>query len=239
MKEKRLILVTCTYERPGRLELIEELSALVSENNDHNNTSWIVVEDASQINEKIKKILPDFATYMCEGPTKDGGNKQRNKALQHIKDKKINGNIYSLDDDNKYAPEIFQELRKPKRFGFLPVGNLGPKGVERPVVFNGIFYGWDSAWTNRKFPVDMAGFVFDSSFLQQIKSPIWNHTGTGGETEFIEKIISSPHEAVFLCDDCQVVMVWHNGNRPKKTNQKIHRHIKLRIVHTPDKNHTI
>ena len=165
MKEKRLILVTCTYNRPGRTELMEELSDLVSKNNNPDNTSWIVVEDASEIDYKIKGILPEFATYICEGPTKDGGNKQRNKALEYIRDNRISGNVYSLDDDNKYAPQIFAELRKVKRFGFLPVGNLGPKGIERPIVLNGLFYGWDSAWTNRKFPVYMAVFFFDSKFL--------------------------------------------------------------------------
>lgn len=242
MKAKRLILVTCTHNRPGRIELIEELSELVSKNNSPENTSWIVVEDDAQIDQKVSKILPEFAHYMCEGPTKDGGNKQRNKALEYIRDNHIDGNVYSLDDDNKYAPQIFEELRKPKRFGFLPVGDLGPKGVERPIVINGLFYGWDSAWTNRKFPVDMAGFVFDSKYLQRFPSPIWDHTGTGGETEFIEKILSSPHEAEFLCDDCQIVMVWHNGNRPKRSklrNQKTHRHMKLRIVHIPDKKQTM
>lgn len=40
----------------------------------------------------------------------------------------------------------------------------------------------------RKFPIDMAGFAFDAQLLHGLQSPIWNHHGVGGESEFLEKL---------------------------------------------------
>lgn len=205
-----LILITCTYERPGRLNLIKNLSIMVESLKD---AKWIIVEDGSEINEEVQKVLPSNATYLAFGPTRSGGNSQRNYALEYIKNKKYEGIIYNMDDDNRYDIRIFDEIRKTKHVAFLPVGNLGPNGIERPIVENGKFVGWDAHWLSRKYCVDMAGYAFNSKLLNNLESPLWGHAyHGGGEDEFLQKILNNINDAEFLCDNCTKVYVWHNGN---------------------------
>lgn len=206
-----LILVTPTYNKPGRLSLLKNLSIMIGSLKD---TKWIIVEDNDTIYPEVQNILPENAIYLAHGPTRNGGNAQRNHAYEYIKENKMTGIIYNLDDDNIYHVDIFKELRKVKHVGFLPVGNLGPNGVERPVLNDeGNFIGWDAHWLHRRYCTDMAGFAFNSELLQKLESPLWNfHRHGGGETEFLEKILNDISEAEFLCDNCKTVYVWHNGN---------------------------
>lgn len=204
-----LILITCTYKRPNRFNLIKSLSDIIGSTV---NVLWIIVEDNKSIDQELKNILPGNSIYLAYGPTKDNGNAQRNIALEYIKLNRIKGIIYNLDDDNKIDEKIFDELRKVKNVAFLPVGNLGPNGIERPIVQNGKFIKWDANWNYRKYPVDMAGFAFNSNILNKIESPVWPHKGKAGETEFLEKILKDINDAEFLCNDCKDVYVWHNGN---------------------------
>jgi len=41
--------------------------------------------------------------YLAHGPTRSGGNAQRNVALKLIRDGRLNGIVYQLDDDNACA----------------------------------------------------------------------------------------------------------------------------------------
>jgi hypothetical protein len=176
------------------------------------NVLWIVVEDSPNTDQEVLEVLPENSIYLSCGPTKDKGHAQRNLALEYIKSHNLRGIIYNLDDDNKYDIRLFNELRKVKNVAFFPVGNLGPHGVERPVVENGKFVRWEANWTWRKYCVDMGGFAFHSDLLKNIESPIWHYKGAGGENEFLQKILKSIDDVEFLCDNCKDVYVWHNGN---------------------------
>lgn len=209
---KNIFLVTCTYDRPKRLDFIKNLSKFIHINNQEKRIFWIVVEDAEKIDDAVSEILPKFATYMSIGPTRDKGHVQRNLALEYIRDNKFNGIVYNFDDDNKYDSKIFKELKKVRKIAFFPVGNLGPNAIETPKLNRyGKFSHWDAGWMERKYPVDMAGFAFHTNLLSDLKSPIWQHEGVGGETEFIEKLNFLPNEIQFLCNRCKDVYVWHNG----------------------------
>ncbi|CAI5531788.1 unnamed protein product [Closterium sp. Naga37s-1] len=65
---------------------------------------------------------------------------QRNLALEYIEKENLEGIVYFMDDDNSYALQLFEELRKIQRIGLLPVGFLFAKDsplrsyVGRPVV---------------------------------------------------------------------------------------------------------
>lgn len=203
----KIIVVTATYKRFERIPMISHLMSILNRRDD---VVWIVVEDGKEKDEKLVEILPEYAIYLNIGPTKDGGNVQRNLALEYIVDNQLDGVVYNADDDNRYLDGLFDEIKKTKKISIFPVGNLGPNGVERPVLEDGKFVRWDANWLDRKFPVDMAGFAFHSSLLKNLKRPIWIHKGMGGESELISKMISSVDEFEFLCKDCTEVCVWHN-----------------------------
>jgi hypothetical protein len=205
-----IIVVTTTYDRPGRIGMIGHLRSAL---NNRDDVRWVVVEDGSEPDPRLAEFLPSYATYLHLGPTRDMGNLQRNLALKHIRDEGLDGVVYNADDDNMYHPRLFDEIAKTKRVSMFPVGNLGPNGVERPIILNGKFSRWDSGWPERMFPVDMAGFAFHSDLLRGLDDPLWNHTGRGGESEFISRLVSSPHEVEFLCERCTDVLVLWNELR--------------------------
>lgn len=190
--------------------MIGHLKSILDKRDD---VRWVVVEDGDATDPRIAGFLPRYATYLHHGPTRDMGNLQRNLALEHIRDSGTEGVVYNADDDNMYHPRLFDEILKTKGVSIFPVGRLGPKGVERPILVNGRFDRWDADWTERKFPVDMAGFAFHSRLLKGLENPLWDHKGRGGESEFISKLINSPDEAEFLCEGCTKVFVMHNELR--------------------------
>ena len=105
------------------------------------------------------------------------------------------------------------EIRKVKQVAVLPVGNLGPNGIERPIVVDGKIVAWDCGWSSRQYPVDMAGFAFHSDLLRNIEKPFWNVSGgRGGENEFLQRIVPENYELEVLCDNATKCFVWHNEN---------------------------
>lgn len=210
---KYLNIITATYPRPYRLHYLNHLKTLLCFQ-DH--IRWFVIDDNYNIDKELQNFLPNFAIYKNIGPSKDKGHMQRNLALEYIYDNKLDGIIYNADDDNRYDIRIFEEIRKTKHFSMFPVGG-DIKGVEtkseRPIVDTKTkkFIKWDSVWGDRKYPMDMGGFAFNSILLQKLQKPLWRHEGIGGESEFIDKIIDSVDDIEFLCNDCTQTWVFHNA----------------------------
>ena len=207
---RNIIFVTCTYKRPGRIAFMRRhIDRLFAKTRDY---IWIVVEDGSELDPEVTQVLRGVnAIYRCIGPTRDKGNVQRNLAFECIRDLRLDGVVYNMDDDNLVYDLMCAELRKVTRFAIFPVGNLGPDGVERPMVSEGRIQGWRADWTSRKYPVDMGGFAFPSNVLFELPSPIWTHVGVGGESEFIERFVASPDELdVSLCHFNRMCLVYHN-----------------------------
>jgi predicted dehydrogenase/FAD/FMN-containing dehydrogenase len=188
-----LIFVTCTYRRPDRLDLFRRhIRTLISQIEHYH---WIVVEDGDLPDPELSILLEGWNShYLNIGPTRDEGGAQRNLAFEHIRDLRLDGIVYNLEDDNLVHPELADELRKVSKVGIVPIGNLGPNGVERPIVVNGQLVRWDSDWAERKYPVAKGGFAFESRLIFEAKSPIWDWRGFGGESEFIDKLIGSAAE---------------------------------------------
>jgi beta-1,3-glucuronyltransferase len=207
---RELLIVTPTYARPDRLAYINRCIDIFRLIHD---LRWIVIEDGLAPCPDLLSLLVSSQIpfhYLATGPSRDKGNLQRALAMQFVFDNKLEGIVYNADDDNLYEESLFCELRKIQFIGIFPVGNLGPHGIEGPVVRNKRIVSWDCGWPERRYPVDMAGFAFHSSLLDCIPPPFWNHRGIGGESEFIERLISDSSEFETLCDDCTRCFVWHN-----------------------------
>jgi len=205
-----LLLVTPTYPRPLRLSFMRRCA---DDFRGVPNLLWIVIEDDSSLNGDVEQLLVDSGikhVYLAHGPTRWWGSAQRNWALQYIRDQHLTGVVYFADDDNKYELPLFEELRKIKRLGILPVGCLGPRGIESPIVRDGRIVGWSADWQSRKYPVDMAGFGFNAALLAEMTGDLWAPRDTTGETEFIERLVGSADQLELLCNDCRDCYVWHN-----------------------------
>lgn len=207
---RHLILVTCTYNRQLRIDFMRRhIRSFISR---IDNYTWIVVEDGDTPDPELETVLAGWNTvYLQVGPTRDKGNIQRNLALEYIRDHRLDGIVYSLDDDNLAYPALADELRKINKLGVVPIGNLGPDHVERPVIRSGRLDRWNSGWADRKYPIDMGAFGFDSRLILDRPSPIWDHKGFAGETEFIDTLIASVDEIDFSpCHWNHICLVFHN-----------------------------
>jgi galactosylgalactosylxylosylprotein 3-beta-glucuronosyltransferase 3 len=214
-----ILVVTPTYDRPGRIALLQRCVEVFRE---IAGLHWIVVEDGALPDPAVAHLLATSGilhTLLAHGPTRAWGNAGRDTALRHIRDHALPGIVYLADDDNYYERPLFAELRRVKHVGVLPVGLLGPSGIERPILGGGRIVGWSAHWKSRQFPIDMAGFAFDATLLQGFAGPIWTYRARGGESEFLERLVNSADQLEILCDGCRCCHVWHDlplGKTPKQ-----------------------
>ncbi|MBF0594275.1 MAG: hypothetical protein HQL22_04840 [Candidatus Omnitrophica bacterium] len=207
-----LLIITCTYRRPHRMHFLEETLKVFRQ---IPNMRWIVVEDDHAVDPQVKEFLGQCGIpyVYLNVYSRNFGNSQKSVGLSYIRDNHLQGIIYTADDDNRYDVRLFNEIRKTRKISVFPVGNLGPNGIERPIVQAGKIVGWDADWSSRKFPIDQAGYAINAKLLAPLKDPLWVYSQYGGETEFIEKIIQSPDELEILCNECRDCYVWHNDLR--------------------------
>ncbi|CAI5506469.1 unnamed protein product [Closterium sp. Naga37s-1] len=237
----RLILVTPTYARAFQAAYLTELThtlRLVPPPH-----TWIVVESGNKT-EETAMLLERTAGY-CAAAEAGGllssaplsntpfhprpllqnedqrwfrGVGQRNLALEYIERENLEGIVYFMDDDNSYALQLFDELRKIQRIGLLPVGFLFGKDspmrsyVGRPIVRVPV----EGDPEARRYIMDMAGFAFSTEALrngtvQGKKQPIRFRPSKRGflETDFLEQLVTHEDEFEVLADGCRAVWVWH------------------------------
>jgi hypothetical protein len=193
---------------------------------------WIVVETGWQSEETVALLMRTGLMYrhlvvqQFSTKHKDRGVHQRNFALDHIEQHALMGIVYFADDDNNYSVELFEEIRKVKRFGVLPVAMLVEGAekttVEGPVCRGGNVTGWYTSQESagqRRYHSDLTGFAFNSSLL-------WEQGGEGRrrkgpvrfrdnikegfqETTFIEQLVGSEADMEGLAGDCRELLVWH------------------------------
>lgn len=193
---------------------------------------WIVVETGWQSEESVALLMRTGLMYrhlvvqQFSPQHKDRGVHQRNHALDHIQQHALQGIVYFADDDNNYSVELFEEIRKVKRFGVLPVAMLVEGAekttIEGPVCDGGRVVGWHTSQESaaqRRFHSDLCGFAFNSSLM-------WESSGEGRrrsgpvrfrdnikegfqETTFMEQLVGSEAEMEGLADGCREVLVWH------------------------------
>mgnify|MGYP002633931408 CR=1 FL=1 len=89
LRRRRLILITTTF--PHALQLLK-LQHCANVLNGVPNVHWIVAEDAASPSPEVKALLTASAIpheHLSVGPTRKGGNAQRNAALKLIRRKKL------------------------------------------------------------------------------------------------------------------------------------------------------
>ena len=127
-----LLLVTTTF--PHALQLLK-LSHCMHTLRGQARITWIVVEDAAERSADVAALLASANStaacasnsndsiapstvslptgacivHLAVGPTRRGGYAQRNLALKHIRDRRLAGIVYQMDDDNAYHPSLWAE----------------------------------------------------------------------------------------------------------------------------------
>eukprot|EP00249_Psilotum_nudum_P013013 c24102_g1_i1 orf=289-1641(-) len=227
---KLLIVVTPTYNRPFQALYLTRMShtlKLVPPP-----LLWLVIEMHAQTMETAAILRRTGVMYrhlVCDKNItviKDRGVHQRNTGLAHIEQHQLDGIVYFADDDNVYTLQLFEQMRRIKRFGTWPVGMLAHSKakaiLEGPVCDGDMVIGWhtnEKSKRLRRFHVDMSGFAFNSTILwdpQRWRRPTLEpvrqlDTVKEGfqETTFIEQVVEDESQMEGLPNGCSKVMVWH------------------------------
>lgn len=113
-----IIIVTPTYVRPFQAMYLHRMANCIA--GIRKPVLWLVVEMTKQSTETAKILRQSGLTYrhlvadknMTD--IKDRGVHQRNAAIEHMEEHRLDGIVYFADDDNVYSHELFEEIRKIK-----------------------------------------------------------------------------------------------------------------------------
>ncbi|XP_078718753.1 galactosylgalactosylxylosylprotein 3-beta-glucuronosyltransferase 2-like isoform X2 [Lampetra fluviatilis] len=180
---------------------------------------WLVVEDSGQKTALVGALLAgcgvahthlNVATprrFKRAGQPR--ATEQRNEGLKWLRRNRAasrdRGVVFFADDDNTYSLELFHEIRSVHQVGVWPVGLVGGRRYERPLVERGRVVGWYTGWRpDRPFATDMAAV-----FKRRGSQPGMQ------ESDFLKQI-TTMEELEPKADNCTKVLVWHT--RTEKAN---------------------
>ncbi|CAH2248875.1 galactosylgalactosylxylosyl 3-beta-glucuronosyltransferase 2 isoform X1 [Pelobates cultripes] len=211
--------ITPTYSRPVQKA---ELTRLANTFRQVAGLHWIVVEDSPQPTELVNRFLaragvrathlhvPTPRRYKRAGLPR--ATEQRNAGLTWLRQQyqtqllhrqttapgssphlpNISGVVFFADDDNTYSLELFQEMRTTQKVSVWPVGLVGGRRYERPVVENGKVVGWYTGWrADRPFAIDMAGFAVSLQVILSSPKALFKRRGSQPgmqESDFLKQI---------------------------------------------------
>ncbi|KAJ3670804.1 hypothetical protein LUZ60_008230 [Juncus effusus] len=236
--KKLLIIVTTTHVRPFQAYYLNRLAHTLSVV--PRPLLWIVVDRYYQSMETARILMATglmyrhFSCMMNVTNMRKMVNCQRNIAIYHIKKHHINGIVYFADDDGIYSLELFEEMRKIKRFGTWPVATLQDPHkrilLEGPLCNGKRVLGWHSNQNSkavRRFHTSLSGFAFNSSIIWDSKkwrrhprSIIFHSTGKGSmqDSKFVELLIEDERQMEGLGDNCTKIMVWRSSLEAPQLN---------------------
>ncbi|XP_019851611.1 PREDICTED: galactosylgalactosylxylosylprotein 3-beta-glucuronosyltransferase 3-like [Amphimedon queenslandica] len=233
--EKIVFVITPTYKR--HTQKVDLLTLCHSLSLSRTQVKWIVVEDSNNPTPLVSNLLslcPVSSVHLSvKTPRKKTlvaklfwkimhghrGLEQRNIALQWLRDNYSakdcrGGVIYFADDDNRYDHRIFDVISKTVKAAVWPVGFAGHILYEGPVCHNNTITKWKS-WavrvgTNRKIPIDMAGFAVNLCQLFEKPEVYFDNAWSRGqlETEFLYQFVTNKEELECRGSDKEV-LVWH------------------------------
>nr|XP_004653115.1 galactosylgalactosylxylosylprotein 3-beta-glucuronosyltransferase 2 [Jaculus jaculus] len=223
--------ITPTYSRPVQKA---ELTRLANTFRQVAQLHWILVEDAAARSELVSRFLaraglpsthlhvPTPRRYKRPGLPR--ATEQRNAGLAWLRQRHQHqlaqpGVLFFADDDNTYSLELFQEMRSTRKVSVWPVGLVGGRRYERPLVENGKVVGWYTGWrADRPFAIDMAGFAVSLQVILANPKAVFKRRGSQPgmqESDFLKQI-TTVEELEPKASNCTKVLVWHT--RTEKVN---------------------
>ncbi|XP_054250239.1 galactosylgalactosylxylosylprotein 3-beta-glucuronosyltransferase 2 [Indicator indicator] len=224
--------ITPTYSRPVQKA---ELTRLANTFRQVARLHWILVEDAATRSELVSRFVaaaglpcthlhvPTPRRYKRPGLPR--ATEQRNAGLAWLRQRHQHlpppqpGVLFFADDDNTYSLELFQEMRTTRKVSVWPVGLVGGRRYERPVVENGKVVGWYTGWrADRPFAIDMAGFAVSLQVILSHPKAVFKRRGSQPgmqESDFLKQI-TTVEELEPKANNCTKVLVWHT--RTEKVN---------------------
>lgn len=221
--DRLLILITITYTYSGRNQVFCHLLSHVRLAATHHRIFWIVVEDAAvgKTDACVAELLEKSGigyVYLSAGPSNDKGHLQRELALQYVKQNQIRGVVYNMDDDNAYTPDLYRILHETPNHGVGAFAIVFDGAVEHLLWNkdeNGTYRyaGYEGGWGDRRIPMDMGAFSFDSVLLFNVTAAkLWpNRQNPGGESEFLVQLGFKRETLRPLGHGATLVAVTHNG----------------------------
>ncbi|CAG9805633.1 unnamed protein product [Chironomus riparius] len=218
--------VTPTYPRR---EQIAELTRLGQTLMHVQNLFWIVADDSDVCNARLDKLLDNFGIpyvhlsspmpYLYRSQkTIPRGVSNRRAALAWIKNNNIkDGVLYFGDDDNTFDLRLFSEIRDTQRVSMFPVGLIGDYSISSPIVKHGKVVAFFDSWpAKRKWPVDMAGFAVNLSYLRKYPNATMPYKAGYEEDAFLRSIELKIDNIEPKASDCTEVYVWHTQTTKTK-----------------------
>ncbi|XP_025907059.1 galactosylgalactosylxylosylprotein 3-beta-glucuronosyltransferase 2 [Nothoprocta perdicaria] len=224
--------ITPTYSRPVQKA---ELTRLANTLRQVARLHWILVEDAAARSELVSRFVaaaglpcthlhvPTPRRYKRPGLPR--ATEQRNAGLAWLRQRHQHlpppqpGVLFFADDDNTYSLELFHEMRSTRKVSVWPVGLVGGRRYERPLVENGKVVGWYTGWrADRPFAVDMAGFAVSLQVILAHPKAVFKRRGSQPgmqESDFLKQI-TTVEELEPKANNCTKVLVWHT--RTEKVN---------------------
>ena len=154
IKTPRLLLVTVSFPHAVQLHKLAHCARVLQH---VPNTLWLVGEDAAEPSAAVANLLRATGKpyrHLAFGPTRKGGNAQRNELLQLIQRERLEGIVYNMDDDNAYHPSLWNELRRlrPMRVGVFATR----RGAYPPPSCDGVFEALrpGSGWKFREHMIE-------------------------------------------------------------------------------------
>lgn len=230
--------ITPTYSRPVQKA---ELTRLAQAFRQVPRFHWVVVEDASSRSELVSRFLARcgvaaythlhiFTPRRFKRAGMPRATEQRNAALTWLRQhrgRRDAGVVFFADDDNTYSLELFDEMRSTKGVSVWPVGLVGGRAYERPLVSGGKVVGWYTGWRpDRPFATDMAGFAVNLQVILSNPRAQFKRRGSQPgmqESDFLRQI-TKVSELEPKANNCTRVLVWHTRTeKPHLANEPKHR----------------
>ncbi|XP_051937121.1 galactosylgalactosylxylosylprotein 3-beta-glucuronosyltransferase 2 isoform X2 [Hippocampus zosterae] len=215
--------ITPTYTRPVQKA---ELTRLAHAFRQVPQFHWIVVEDSTVRTDLVSRFLARcgvpythlhvFTPRRFKRAGMPRATEQRNLALGWLRQHRTRrdaGVVFFADDDNTYSLELFQEMRSTRGVSVWPVGFVGGRAYERPIVSGGKVVGWYTGWRpDRTFATDMAGFSVNLQVILANPRAQFKRRGSQPgmqESDFLKQITK--------------VLVWHTRTeKPHLGNETKH-----------------
>lgn len=127
----RLLLLTITFPHALQLHKLRHCAKVLGE---VPNILWLVGEDAVEPSREVTQLLQSTGKpfrHIAVGPTRQGGNAQRDALLQIVRRERLAGILYNMDDDNGYHPSLWSELR-------VRLARLGDCGCSAQLLLGGL-----------------------------------------------------------------------------------------------------